>query len=150
MKCFKFSCSYEVFFFVFVYLKHIFHSIIVALLTVSVFCYHSVTTTCFTDFLVHSLCDINNKYILLPQYRFIVVDLIRTNLIVYQKIKKKRLRHKFWQLTRWYSCIDEELNNYLRVYVLFFYSLCTAEVVRLQTNFSRLCCPFLSDDCTYT
>lgn len=89
MKCFKFSCSYEVFFFVFVYLKHIFHSIIVALLTVSVFCYHSVTTTCFTDLLVHSLCDINNKYILLPQYRFIVIDLIRTNLIVYQKITKK-------------------------------------------------------------
>lgn len=79
MKCFKFSCSYEVFFFVFVYLKHIFHSIIVALLTVSVFCYHSVTTTCFTDFLVHSLCVINNKYILLPQYRFIVVDLIRVS-----------------------------------------------------------------------
>lgn len=105
MKCFKFSCSYEVFFFVFVYLKHIFHSIIVALLTVSVFCYHSVTgfffaialhndgaitPTCFTDLLVHSLCDINNKYILLPQYRFIVIDLIRTNLIVYQKIKKKK------------------------------------------------------------
>lgn len=50
----------------------------------------AITPICFTDFLVHSPCDINNKYILLPQYRFIVIDLIRTNLIVYQKFKKNK------------------------------------------------------------
>lgn len=63
MKCFKFSCFYEVFFFVFVYLKYIFYSIIVVLLIVFVFCYYFVMIICFIDFLVYLFCDINNKYI---------------------------------------------------------------------------------------